>query len=96
MAILDNVQNYVSSQVLAIFTNNLQIKLSLIVIANILIFFFATFDLVIFAIETELIFTFAFNQIKQKTFYHSHKKQIVWKHGPKWPFYAFMLRTKLC
>ena len=26
---------------------------------------------------------------------HSHKKQIVWKHGPNWPFYAFMLRTKL-
>ena len=26
---------------------------------------------------------------------HSHKKQIVWKHGPNRPFYAFMLRTKL-
>ena len=26
---------------------------------------------------------------------HSHKKQIVWKHGPNWPFYALMLRTKL-
>ena len=27
---------------------------------------------------------------------HSHKKQIVWKHGPNWPFYTFMLRTKQC
>ena len=26
---------------------------------------------------------------------HSHKKQIVWKHGPNRPFYALMLRTKL-
>ena len=26
---------------------------------------------------------------------HSHKKQIVWKHGPNRPFYAVMLRTKL-
>ena len=29
---------------------------------------------------------------------HSHKKKMetrVWKHGPNWPFYAFMLRTKL-
>ena len=24
-----------------------------------------------------------------------NKKQIVWKHGLNWPFYAFMLRTKL-
>ena len=24
-----------------------------------------------------------------------HKKQIVWKHGPNWSFYALMLRTKL-
>ena len=24
-----------------------------------------------------------------------HKKQIVWKHGPNWPFYVLMLRTKL-
>ena len=28
-------------------------------------------------------------------FKHIHKKQIVWKHGPNWPFYALMLRTKL-
>ena len=21
-------------------------------------------------------------------FHHSHKKRIVWKHGPNWPFYA--------
>ena len=28
-------------------------------------------------------------------FNHSHKKQIVWKHGPNGPFYALMLRTKL-
>ena len=27
--------------------------------------------------------------------YHSHKKRIVWKHGPNRPFYALMLRTKL-
>ena len=27
---------------------------------------------------------------------HSHKKRIVWKHGPNRPFYALMLRTKLC
>ena len=29
---------------------------------------------------------------------HSHKKKMetwVWKHGPNWPFYAFMPRTKL-
>ena len=26
---------------------------------------------------------------------HSYKKQIVWKHGTNWPFYALMLRTKL-
>ena len=26
---------------------------------------------------------------------HSHKKQTVLKHGPNWPFYALMLRTKL-
>ena len=26
---------------------------------------------------------------------HSHKKRIVWKHGPNLPFYAVMLRTKL-
>ena len=26
---------------------------------------------------------------------HSHKKRIVWKHGPNRPFYALMLRTKL-
>ena len=25
----------------------------------------------------------------------SHKKQIVWKHGPNRPFYTLMLRTKL-
>ena len=31
----------------------------------------------------------------QRYCYHSHKKQIAWKHGPNWPFYAFMLRTKL-
>ena len=22
-------------------------------------------------------------------------RKIVWKHGPDWPFYALMLRTKL-
>ena len=27
--------------------------------------------------------------------YHSHKKRIVWKHGPNRPFYALMLRTRL-
>ena len=27
-------------------------------------------------------------------YYHSHKKQIVWKHKPNWSFYVFMLRTK--
>ena len=27
--------------------------------------------------------------------FYGHKKQIVWKHGSNWPFYAFMLRTKL-
>ena len=27
--------------------------------------------------------------------WNSHKKQVVWKHGPNWPFYALMLRTKL-
>ena len=26
---------------------------------------------------------------------HIHKKRIVQKHGPNWPFYALMLRTKL-
>ena len=26
---------------------------------------------------------------------HSHKRQVVWKHGPNWPFFALMLRTKL-
>ena len=26
---------------------------------------------------------------------NNHKKQIIWKHGPNWPFYALMLRTKL-
>ena len=26
---------------------------------------------------------------------HSLKKQIVWKNGPNWSFYALMLRTKL-
>ena len=26
---------------------------------------------------------------------HSHKKRIVWKQRPNWPFYALMLRTKL-
>ena len=26
---------------------------------------------------------------------HSHKKRIVWKHGPNWPFYVLMLRAKL-
>ena len=26
---------------------------------------------------------------------HSYKKQIVWKHGPNWPFYTLKLRTKL-
>ena len=28
--------------------------------------------------------------------FHSHKKQIVWKLEPNGPFYAHMLRTKLC
>ena len=28
-------------------------------------------------------------------FKHGHKQQIVWKCGPNWLFYAFMLRTKL-
>ena len=28
-------------------------------------------------------------------FYHSHKKRIVWKHGPNRPFCVLMLRTKL-
>ena len=28
-------------------------------------------------------------------FYHSHKKQIVWKHRPNMPFFALMLRTKI-
>ena len=33
---------------------------------------------------------------KAKALYeHSHKKRIVWKQGPKWPFYALMLRIKL-
>ena len=27
--------------------------------------------------------------------HRSHKKQIVWKHGPNWPFYAIMVRSKL-
>ena len=35
-------------------------------------------------------FKFFFNEGK-----HSHKKRIVWKHGPNLPFYAVMLRTKL-
>ena len=26
---------------------------------------------------------------------HSHKRQVAWKHGPNWPFFALMLRTKL-
>ena len=29
------------------------------------------------------------------TINHSLKKRIVWNHGPNWPFYAVMLRTKL-
>ena len=29
------------------------------------------------------------------SFNHSHKKRIVWKHGPNRPIYALMLRTKL-
>ena len=29
-------------------------------------------------------------------YFHSHQKQIVWKHRPNWSFYALMLRTKLC
>ena len=33
------------------------------------------------------------NRMRVATFQHSHKKQIVWKHGPNWPFYAVMLRT---
>ena len=28
-------------------------------------------------------------------YFHSHQKQIVWKHGPNWSFYTLMLRTKL-
>ena len=24
---------------------------------------------------------------------HGHKKQIVWKHGPNWPFYALILEA---
>ena len=28
-------------------------------------------------------------------FIHSHKKRIVWKYRPNWPFDALMLRTKL-
>ena len=41
--------------------------------------------------------TFSKLEIKrqQSTFKHSHKKPIVWNHGPNWPFYAFVLRTKL-
>ena len=31
----------------------------------------------------------------QDKFKHSHKKQIVWNHGPNWPFYVLMQRTKL-
>ena len=27
--------------------------------------------------------------------HRSHKKQIVWKHGPNWPFYTNMVRSKL-
>ena len=49
---LYNVKNYVSSPMLTTFFNIFQIKLSLIWIANISIFFCGTFDLVIFAIET--------------------------------------------
>ena len=33
--------------------------------------------------------------LKEPMLDHSHKKRIVWKHGPNWPFYALMLRTKL-
>ena len=34
-------------------------------------------------------------QILHLCFFHSLKKKIVWKHGPNWPFYALILRTKL-
>ena len=34
-------------------------------------------------------------QYFKQRLHHSHKKRIVWKHEPNWPFYAFMLRTKL-
>ena len=28
---------------------------------------------------------------------HGHKKQIVWEHGPNWPFYALILEAiRLC
>ena len=32
-------------------------------------------------------------RVKTETYY-SRKKRIIWKHGPNWPFYALMLRTK--
>ena len=52
-----------------------------------------------------LLFNFYLNQtffsnlnnlkLRNNIILHSHKKQIVWKHEPNWPFYTFMLRTKL-
>ena len=51
------------------------------------------------------VFSSEFCEIFKNTFFyrtplvavsdHSHKKQIVRKHGPNWPFYTVMLRTKL-
>ena len=38
---------------------------------------------------------FRTNDDDNKKYHHSHKKKIVWKHGPNWLFYALMLRTKL-
>ena len=34
-------------------------------------------------------------ELQNPSYNHSHKKRIVWKHGPNWPFHALMLRTKL-
>ena len=60
--------------------------------------FITFFSFVRFCMKFNTFFTLVklyFSKITLTSFNHSHKKRIVWKHGPNRPFYALMLRTKL-
>ena len=69
--------------------NNFYVNLN--IIASMIIKVVQTYVRPLISVSVEEYLLLTWNSV----YIHSHKKQIVRKHRPNWPFYTFMFRTKL-